>query len=411
MNEFKTKLKNYAKLAVEIGVNLQKGQPAVILCPVEAYEFGRFLVESAYEAGASEVVIRWLDDKVARNKIKYESKEQLETVPEWMKLLEDTYVAKDACYIAVSAADPNALKGLDVEKVTANKNTMDKVVEKRRAALMNSENTWTIVSVPTLGWAEKVFAPETGEKAMNLLWDAIFSVTRMNTENPVRAWKEHIATLGKKADELNAKNFKYLHYKSSNGTDLRIELPKGHIWLAAAEKSRKGTDFVANMPTEEVFTLPKRDGVDGIVYSSKPLVYLSNVIDQFWLRFENGAVVDYDAKEGKEFLKALLEADSGSNRLGEVALVPYDSPISNSKILFYNTLYDENASCHLALGKAYPTTIEGGDGANEDKLRELGANVSKEHSDFMVGTADTEIIGETHDGQMIPVFKNGNWAE
>ena len=410
MNNFGEKLKKYAKLAVEIGVNLQKGQPAVIICPVEAYPFGRLLVESAYEAGASEVVIRWSDSKIARSNIQYESKEQLEVLPEWLKLLEDTYVEKDACYIAVSADDPNALKGLDVEKVTANKKTLDKVVEKRRAALMNSENTWTIVSVPTLAWAEKVFAPETGEKAMDLLWDAIFSVTRMNTEDPVKAWKDHIANLGKKADELNERAFKYLHYKNAKGTDLRIELPKGHIWLAAAEKSRKGTDFVANMPTEEVFTLPKRDGVDGIVYSSKPLVYLSNVIDEFWLRFENGAVVEYGAKEGKEFLKALLEADEGSMRLGEVALVPYDSPISNSKILFYNTLYDENASCHLALGKAYPTTIEGGDGASEEKLMELGANISKEHSDFMVGTEDMQIIGETYDGQMIPVFKNGNWA-
>ncbi|RRD93495.1 aminopeptidase [Clostridiales bacterium COT073_COT-073] len=410
MNNFQEKLKKYAKLAVEIGVNLQKGQPVVISCPVEAAEFGRYLAEAAYQAGASEVIMRWADDKLSRMKIQYASLETLKMVPEWLKLLEDTYVDQDACYIAVSAADPNALKGLDVEKVTANKNTLDKIVEKRRAALMNSENTWTIVSVPTLAWAEKVFAPETGEKAMDLLWEAIFNVTRMNTQDPVAAWKEHIANLSKKADELNQKNFKYLHYKSANGTNLRIELPKGHIWLAAAEKSRKGTEFVANMPTEEVFTLPKRDGVDGVVYSSKPLVYLSNVIDQFWLRFEKGTVVEYDAREGKEFLKALLEADSGSARLGEVALVPFDSPISNSKILFFNTLYDENASCHLALGKAYPTTVEGGDGASAEKLMELGANVSKEHSDFMVGTADLEIMGETYEGQMIPVFRNGNWA-
>ncbi|MDO4765637.1 MAG: aminopeptidase [Eubacteriales bacterium] len=410
MENFNTKLKKYAKLAVEIGVNLQKGQPVVISAPVETREFVRFLAESAYEAGASEVTVRWGDSGIARLKMENESIETLSTVPEWLKLYEDTYVDKNACYIAVSAEDPSAFQGVDVEKMTAMKKTLDKVVEKRRAALMNSERTWTIVSVPTLGWAEKVFAPKKGEEAMDLLWEAIFSVTRMNEENPVEAWKKHIDILGKKADELNELNFKCLHYKSSNGTDLHVELPEGHIWLAAAEKSRAGVDFVANMPTEEVFTLPKRDGVNGIVYASKPLVYMSNVIKDFYLVFKDGEVVDYDAKEGKEYLKALLEADEGSKRLGEVALVPYDSPISNSKILFYNTLYDENASCHLALGKAYPTTIKGGDGASVEKLKELGANVSAEHSDFMVGTEDTEIMGETFDGKMIPVFTKGNWA-
>ncbi|AVM69492.1 aminopeptidase [Lachnospiraceae bacterium oral taxon 500] len=404
------KLKNYAKLAVEIGANLQKGQPAMIISLVETADFARMLAECAYEAGASNVIIYWRDEKLARLKLQYESKETLAEVPAWQKLLEDTYVEKDACFIYVSAEDPCALQGLDMEKVTIYKNAMNQVAEKRREALMNSENTWTIVSVPSQAWAEQVFAPETGKKAMELLWDAIFKVTRMNEADPIQAWRQHIRTLGQKADELNTHNFKYLRYKSSNGTDLTIELPEGHIWLAAAEKSRKGIDFVANMPTEEVFTLPRRDGVNGIVYSSKPLVYLGNVIDEFYIEFKDGAVARYDAKVGREVLKSLIEADEGSNRLGEVALVPYDSPISNSNILFYNTLYDENASCHLALGKAYPTTVKGGDGADEEQLKALGANVSAEHSDFMVGTKDLEIVGETHDGRLIPVFKNGNWA-
>lgn len=411
MNDFKIKLKKYADLAIGVGVNLQKGQPAYIMCPVEAAEFGRLLVESAYQAGASEVIMVWTDDKINRYRVQYESTDRLSQVPDWRKALEDTYVDKNASYIKVSAQDPNALKGLEVEKITCWKKADDILMEKRRQALMNSENTWTIVSVPTLAWAEKVFAPETGDKAMNMLWDAIFHVTRMNEPDPLKAWQDHIKKLAEKADYLNRQKFKYLHYKSQNGTDLRIELPKGHIWLAAAEKSRKGIDFLANIPTEEVFTLPKRDGVDGIVYSSKPLVYLGNIISDFYLRFDQGLVVDYDAKEGKEALRSLLEADSGSSRLGEVALVPYDSPISNSKILFYNTLFDENASCHLALGKAYPTTIEGGDGASDNDLLQLGANVSKEHVDFMLGTADMEIIGQTHDGRMIPVFTQGNWSK
>ena len=404
------KLKNYAKLAVEIGANLQKGQPAMIMSLVETADFAWLLAECAYEAGASNVVIYWRDEKLGRLKLQYETEEALKEVPAWQKLLEDTYVDKDACFIYVSADDPYALQGLDMKKVAIYKNTLNKISQKRREALMNSDNTWTIVSVPSRAWAERVFAPETGNRAMEMLWDAIFKVTRMNEPDPIHAWRKHIDTLGQKADELNAHNFKYLRYKSSNGTDLTIELPEGHIWLAAAEKSRKGIPFVANMPTEEVFTLPKRDGVNGVVYSSKPLVYLGNVVDEFHIVFRDGVAVDYDAKTGKEVLKSLIEADAGSCRLGEVALVPYDSPISNSNILFYNTLYDENASCHLALGKAYPTTIQGGDGADENQLLAMGVNVSAEHSDFMVGTKDLEIMGETHDGRLIPVFKNGNWA-
>lgn len=410
MKDFDKKLKQYARLAVEIGINVQKGQPVFIICPVEASAFAHKLTEASYEAGASEVVVRYVDEVVSRLKIQNESVETLSQVPEWLKLLEDTYTDKDAAYISVSAMNPDALKGLEMEKIVAQQKAMIEVAKKRRKALMNSENTWTIVSVPTRAWAEKIFHPAKGEEAMQLLWDAIFHVTRMNEEDPIAAWRKHIEKLSAKADYLNEKNFKVLHYKSSNGTDLHIELPKGHIWLAAAEKSRKGVSFVANMPTEEVFTLPKRDGVNGIVYSSKPLVYLGNVITDFYLEFKDGAVVNYQAKEGQDALKALLESDEGSKHLGEVALVPFDSPISNSNILFYNTLYDENASCHLALGKAYPTTIQGGDGASEEELKKLGANVSVEHSDFMIGTEDLEIIGETFDGERIPVFKNGNWA-
>lgn len=411
MRNFEEKLQEYAKLAVNIGVNLQKGQPLYIMSPIETVDFARKLAVAGYEAGASNVHISWIDQSLTRLRVQYETIESLSEVPEWRRMLEDSYTEKGACFISVSALDPDALKGLDVEKVMAMQKAAIEVSKKRREALMNSENTWTIVSVPSEKWAEKIFAPAKSEEAMNKLWDAIFNVTRMNEDDPIAAWRKHIEKLSQKADALNQKNFKYLHYTASNGTDLTIELPKGHIWLAAAEKSRKGVDFVANMPTEEVFTLPKRDGVNGIVYSTKPLVYLGNVIYDFFLEFKDGEVVNYDAKEGKDVLKALLESDEGSRRLGEVALVPFDSPISNSNILFYNTLYDENASCHLALGKAYPTTIHGGDGASEDELKKIGVNVSVEHSDFMIGTKDLSIIGETHDGEKVAVFTDGNWAE
>ena len=210
---------------------------------------------------------------------------------------------------------------------------------------------------------------------------------------------------------MNEMNFKYLHYTSSNGTNLHIELPKGHIWAGGGSYSMNGTFFVPNIPTEEVFTLPKRDGVNGKVYSVKPLVYNGRLIDEFSLTFKDGRVIEYDAKEGKDVLKELLEIDEGSSRLGEVALVPHDSPISNSGILFYNTLFDENASCHLALGKAYPTNIKDGVTMNVEELKAHGVNDSMTHNDFMVGAADLHIVGEKQDGTKTDVFVNGNWAE
>lgn len=402
------KLSEYARLCVEVGVNVQQDQCVVINASIETKEFTRLLVEHAYKAGARDVFVRWSDGVMTRLKYQYAPKEEFETFPEWMKASFDHYLDRDTCYISVSAEDPELLKGLDNEKIQAMVKAQSKALVRQRKALMNDEYCWLVVSVPTDKWAQKVFP--NSEKPMEDLWNAIFDATRMDLEDPVGAWKRHLDFLSDRVNYMNEMNFKYLHYTSSNGTDLHIELPEGHIWAGGGAYSTKGTFFVANMPTEEIFTMPRRDGVNGTVYSTKPLVYTGRLIDEFRLTFKAGEVVDYDAKVGKEVLKELLEIDEGSRRLGEVALVPYDSPISNSNILFYNTLFDENASCHLAFGKAYPTNIKDGAKMSEEELKAHGVNDSMTHNDFMVGTADLHIVGEKHDGTKVDIFVNGNWA-
>ena len=276
---------------------------------------------------------------------------------------------------------------------------------------MSNRNTWCVVSVPTRGWATKVFPEDTEEAAIEKLWQAIFQTVRIGEDvDTVAQWRQHTEFLQKAAAFLNAQKFVKLHYKNAIGTDLTVELPEGHIWSGGAEKSELGTAFVANMPTEEVFSLPKRDGVNGTVVASKPLNYNGNLIEGFKLVFKDGKVVDYSAEKGGEILKGLLETDAGASYLGEVALVPFDSPISQSGILFYNTLFDENASCHLALGKAYPTCIEGGEHMDSVTLLQHGVNDSLVHEDFMVGTQDLEIIGTTADGREIRIFEQGNFG-
>jgi aminopeptidase len=275
--------------------------------------------------------------------------------------------------------------------------------------MMSNEVQWCVVSIPTKGWARKVFPDLSEADAVENLWDSIFSIVRADKESPIEAWNEHLEKLKNRKDYLNEKNFKYLYYKSE-GTDLTVELPEGHLWLSGEENSKDGINFVANIPTEEVFTLPKRDGVNGYVTSKKPLNYGGNLIDNFKLTLKDGKIVDFTAEKGEEILKGLLYTDEGARYLGEVALVGYNSPISNSGLIFFNTLFDENASCHFAFGKAYPTCLKDGDNMSEEELIKNGANDSLTHVDFMVGSEELEIIGETAEGEKIQVFKNGDWV-
>ncbi|WP_297377096.1 aminopeptidase [uncultured Helcococcus sp.] len=405
---FKDKLNKYAQLVVEVGSNVQEGDTVSIAAPVESAEFARMLAENSYKAGAHEVIINWRDDVITRLAYENQPVEVLEDIAQYAYDRAEYYAKKGQKSISISAADPELLKGIDAQKIQRASKAMSEKFQPLRKYTMNDINSWTVISVPTQKWAEKVFP--NSENPVEDLWEAIFKTVRVDKENPIKEWEDHLNTLTKKSDWLNEMNFEFLRYKSSNGTDLEIRLPEGHIWTAASSLNSKGESFVPNMPTEEVFTLPHKDGVNGVVRSAKPLVYAGNVIDEFWLKFEDGAVVDFDAKKGKETLQSLFDKDERARRLGEVALVPFDSPISNSNILFFNTLFDENASCHLALGKAYPTTIKNGENMTDEELAEHGVNDSYAHEDFMVGTEDLDIIGVKHDGSEVQVFKNGNWA-
>lgn len=410
LKNFNDILSEYAKLCVKVGINLQKGQPLVINAPVEGAEFVRLVAKHAYAAGAKQVHVNWNDEALTKMKYENAPMEIFENFPKWYADGLEEFAEDGAGFLSIYSEDPELLKDIDPKKIATNNKSSSMALKKFRKYTMNDINSWCVISIPTKGWASRVFPEVSEEKAMEKLWEAIFTATRMDTENPVKAWEDHLKNLEEKVNFLNKKKFKKLHYKSSNGTDLEVELPEGHIWAGGGGKNSKDVYFVANMPTDEVFTMPLRTGVNGVVYSTKPLNYGGNLIDNFKLTFENGKVVAFEAEEGYEVLKDLLALDEGAKYLGEVALVPYDSPISKSNIIFFNTLFDENASCHFAFGKAYPTNIEGGPDMTEEELKQAGVNDSLTHVDFMVGSKDLNIVGETKDGTKIQIFENGNWA-
>lgn len=410
MKSFNEKLNEYAKLCVNVGINLQSGEPLVINAPIEGADFVRLVAKNAYELGASDVHVNWNDETLTKLKYENAPMEVFENFPTWYADGLEDYAEKGAGFLSISAEDPEMLKDIDPKKIAANNKAGSIALKKFRNYTMNDINSWCVVSIPTLSWAKRVFPDLDGNAAYEKLWDAIFDATRMNSDDPIRAWENHIEILSEKNEFLNKKKLKSLHYTASNGTDLVVELPKGHIWAAGGGTNSKGTYFVANMPTEEVFTMPDKYGVNGIVYSTKPLNYGGKLIDEFKLTFKDGKVVDYDAKVGKDVLKDLFQIDEGAKYLGEVALVPYESPISKSNIIFKNTLFDENASCHFAFGKAYPTNIEYGPNMNDEELDAHGVNNSLTHVDFMIGTKDMNIVGVKQDGEKIHIFKDGNWA-
>jgi len=404
-------LKKYAELVVKVGVNLQPDQLLVINSPIECAEFARLIAKAAFEAGAHDVVVSWGDEQLAHIRYAGGKKEIFTEFPEWKVRFYQDYAEQGAAFVSIAARNPEIFKDIEPEKLTLAAQAAGAALLEYRARLMNNENTWCVVSVPTAGWAQKVFPGLAEEEAQARLWQEIFRTVRIEPDkDPAEAWKKHIATLQRAAEFLNKKNFKVLHYKSSLGTDLTVELPEGHIWAGGAEKAATGVTFAANMPTEEVYSLPLREGVNGVVYASKPLIYHGSRIENFHLTFKEGRVVDFGAEIGEENLKELINMDEGSHYLGEVALVPYDSPISQSGILFYNTLFDENAACHLALGKAYPTCLKGGEKMDSVTLLQHGVNDSLVHEDFMIGTADLSIVGTTQEGEEVEIFRDGNFA-
>jgi len=404
-------LKKYAALVIRVGVNLQEDQPLVIHAPISCADFVHALTEEAYAAGAYDVAVNWNDEEFAHIRFRQAQAERFREFPAWRKAFYDDHAARDAAFISIAAENPDIFSDIDPKRLTDASMAAGKALMDYRARLMSNKNTWCVVSVPTTAWACKVFPDCSSEEAVEKLWSAILSAARISgTDDPVSAWHAHIERLQKITAFLNAHDFAELRYQNNLGTDLCIELPKGHIWMGGAEKSAAGTVFAANLPTEEVYTLPKRDGVNGTVVASKPLHYNGNLISGFTLRFHEGKVVEYKAQQGEEHLKELLHTDEGASFLGEVALVPYDSPISQSGILFYNTLFDENASCHLAFGKAYPTCIKGGESMTEDELRQHGVNHSLVHEDFMIGTKDLTVVGRTSSGESVTIIEHGNFT-
>lgn len=405
-------LNEYAKLAVEIGANVQEGQTVMINAPVEAYKLARKCGEVAYKRKAAKVIIDYYDDQKSILDYTYMSKESLSKFPAWRIKKTEELIGEDYCNISIIGGDPDLLKGLDQEKIKAARMARMKALADYQYYFMNSVGQWTIVAYPELKWAKKIFPELNDEEAMNKLWEAILMTSRVEVGKTVSNWKQHDAKLGAHCQKLNEYNFKSLHFKNSLGTDLTVGLIKEHIWEGGEEvaSGKYKVAFNANIPTEEVFTMPDRYHIDGRVCSTKPLSYDGKLISSFELTFKDGKVVDYKAKDNEEVLKSILDTDEGSKSLGEVALISYDSPISNSGILFYDTLFDENASCHLALGACYPTTVKGGEKLTSEELYKLGGNDSLNHVDFMFGSSDMSIVGTTYDDKEVVVFKDGNFV-
>lgn len=409
MSDFAQKLKAYAELTIKVGVNIQPGQALIVHAPVEAREFVRLIVKEAYDTGASFVKVQWNDEQITRMQYDLASDEIFEKEPKWYAGEMTEMVEEGAAVLHILSENPDLLKGVNQNRIVAAQKARGKAMAKYRAYQQADKFSWCLIAVPSPEWAAKVFPDAPEQEQVSLLWEAIFKTVRIGEADPVAAWQKHITTLENKSKVLNEKKYKKLHYIAP-GTDLTIELPEGHLWAQGDSINEKGHTFVANMPTEEVFTAPLKTGVNGTVSSTKPLSYGGNLIDKFSLTFENGRIIKVTAEEGLEALQNLVDIDEGSHYLGEVALVPHQSPISDTNILFYNTLFDENASNHLAIGSAYAFTLEGGKNMNQEQLAAAGLNTSLTHVDFMIGSSEMDIYGITADGTKEPIFLKGNWA-
>ncbi|MCR8642744.1 aminopeptidase [Paenibacillus sp. N1-5-1-14] len=410
MSLFQQNLEKYANLAIRTGINLQEGQTLVVNASIECAPLVRLVVKKAYEAGAKNVMVEWSDDTVTRTKYELAPDEAFTEFPMWRAQGFEELAASNAAFLSIYAPNPDLLTGIDPKRIATNTKTASTAMSKYRAYLMSDRAVWSLVGHPTVEWARKVFPnAESNDDAVAKLWDVIFETTRIPAEDPVAAWQEHCDQLHKVATILNEKQYKTLAYEAP-GTNFTLDLVENHIWAGGGAVSESGTPFRPNMPTEEVFTMPHKDGMNGTVRSTKPLNYGGTVIDNFSITFENGKVVDYSAEQGYETLKHLVETDEGSSRLGEVALVPHKSPISDTNLIFFNTLFDENASCHLAIGNAYPTNVQGGTKMTDEEKAASGVNQSLTHVDFMIGSAELNVDGITKDGKREPIMRNGNWA-
>ena len=409
MSTFEKQLSRYAELAVKVGVNIQPNQYLYISASTETTEFVRLVTEKAYDAGARQVFVDWSDDTISRLRYEKAPADSFAEFPEWKVMEREQLAEKGAAFMSIVSQSPDLLKGIEPSRIADTQKAAGQALDKYRQYVQSDKISWTVIATPSKAWAAKVFPELSEEEQISALWTAIFKAVRTDKQDPVQEWINHDNHLHAKVDYLNDKRYRKLHYKAP-GTDLIVELPEGHLWCGAGSVNEKGHTFMANMPTEEVFTVPLKTGVNGYISSTKPLSYGGNIIDNFKLTFKDGRVTEVSAEQGEEVLQRLIDTDEGAKHLGEVALVPHASPISQSGLLFYNTLFDENASNHFALGSAYSFCIEGGKTMAREELVKHGLNQSITHVDFMVGSEEMDIDGIHDDGSSEPVFREGNWA-
>lgn len=408
---FEENLQKYAKLLVAKGLNVQQDDWVKVSIAVDQAPLARLITKEAYDLGAEKVIIEWSDDEITKQHYTNQPEEVLTNIPKYkIEESEDHVLNHRVCRLTVLSNDPGLLNEVDPSKVAAFQKVAGKAFKAQRVATQNDDLKWTVAAAAGTGWASHVFPDlNTSEEQVEALWDQIFKTCRVYDEDPVEAWDKHKETLKEKAGKLNDYQFDALHYKAP-GTDLKLGLPKNHIWMSAESFDPKGVEFIANMPTEEVFTSPDTRRMDGVVRSTKPLSYAGTLIEGIEVHFKDGKIVDISAEKGDETIKKLVTDNDGATGLGEVALVPNPSPISQSGITFFETLFDENASNHLAIGASYPTTIQGGKEMNEEELKKHGMNVSDTHVDFMIGSEKMNIDGIKKDGTVVPIFRNGDWA-
>ena len=405
----KTRLKKYANLIARCGVNVQKGQEVFITAELDQPEFVKMVVEECYKAGAAKVTVDWSYQPLTKLNIRYCKPAVLGKMEKWQLEKWEHQADVLPCKIYLMSEDPDGLAGVNQKKYATAMASRSKAIKPIRNRMENKYQ-WCIAAVPGKGWAKKVFPGEKVNAAVEKLWEAILSTSRVD-EDPIEAWRLHNEDLKKRCDYLNALPIKELVYKASNGTDFRVGLLPEATFMAGGEETLgRGVYFNPNIPSEEVFTSPRRGDADGIVYSSKPLSYGGQLINNFWMKFEGGKVVEVGAEENEELLREIISMDEGAAYLGECALVPYSSPIRESGLLFYNTLFDENAACHLAIGRGFTNVLRDYEKYSEEEAHKMGINDSIVHEDFMIGTADMSITAILTDGRRLPIFKDGEWA-
>lgn len=410
IDEFELQLDRYADLIVKVGLNLQEGQRLVMNdIPIQLAPLARLVAVKAYQAGSPYVDVTWADDPLKLIRFQHARDESFDIFPEWIAERLLNGIERGDARLGIVAADPDLLSGQDAARVGRLQKAALTHLQPVSAYIRRNAINWCLVSAPVDGWAEKVFPDLEAGAAIERLWEVIFKLVRVDQPDPLGVWERHIRDLAARCGYLNHKRYAALHYRAP-GTDLRIGLPPGQVWKGGQVMSERGVAFIPNLPTEEVFTLADRARVEGQVRSTKQLSYAGQLIENFEFEFSEGKVVRFAARKGQETLEKLLETDEGARRLGEVALVPYSSPVSKSGLLFYNTLFDENAASHLALGSAYRFSLQGGEQMSEDEFAAAGGNTSLTHVDFMIGCAEMDIDGVNAEGEHEPVMRSGEWA-